>query len=210
MNSSFVLEYRHFPNEKVSLQLTEFSLYESSCGLIVDDIKCILNFIPNLNQLTLSIRDTHDHLFTHGPTFESILNQSLPNLRQFNYTMTHLITEKTVVEDFVRWPMNFVKDEDRKYLHIYSLPWPSSKDDRRKFLFLEDQSDGKISPYVKDIIITKSEQFFELEKYYPRVRRLRTSLPIEIKLPQRISKLILNEETSKDSFFIQFNEMSFR
>jgi hypothetical protein len=40
---------------------------------------------------------------------------------------------------------------------------------------------------MKDVIITKSEQFSSLEKDYPRVRQLITCLSIDIKLPQRIS-----------------------
>ncbi len=83
-----LLEYRHFQNQILSLQLTEFTLLESSNELINDNIKWILGFIPNLNKLTLSIRDTSDPLFCHGPNFESILTQFLPNLRQFDYTMT--------------------------------------------------------------------------------------------------------------------------
>jgi hypothetical protein len=109
----------------LSLQLTEFSLLESSIGLISDDIKWILGFMPNLNKLTLSIRDTPDPLFCHGTNFESILTQFLPNLQQFNYTMTHQINENTIIEDFIRWPMNIVNYE--KYIHIYSLPWPSTR-----------------------------------------------------------------------------------
>jgi hypothetical protein len=52
---------------------------------------------------------------------------------------------------------------------------------------------------MKNVIITKSEQFSSLEKDYPRVRQLTTCLSIDIKLPQRISKLILGEETDESS-----------
>jgi hypothetical protein len=124
-----LLSNRHFRNEKLSLQLTEFSLCESSIGLMVDDIKWILGFMPNLNKLTLSVRDIDDPLFCHGRKFESILTEFLPNLRQFDYTMTHQITENTIIEDFVRWSMSIVNysNENNKCVHIYSLPWPSTR-----------------------------------------------------------------------------------
>jgi hypothetical protein len=182
----------------LSLQLTEFALLESSIGLISDDIKWILGFMPNLNKLTLSIRDTNDPLFCHGPNFESILTQFLPNLQQFDYTMTHQITENTIIENFIRWPMSIVNYD--KYVHIYSLPWPSTKDDQRELPFLKDKPDVQLSRYMKEVINTKPEEFSEFERYYPRVRQLTTCLSIDIELPQRIYKLILGEETSKDYF----------
>jgi hypothetical protein len=158
-------------------------------------MKWILGFMPNLNKLTLSIRDTNDPLFCHGQNFESILTQFLPNLEQFDYTMTHQITENTIIENFIRWPMNIVNYE--KYVHIYSLPWPSTKDDQRDGSI---KPDVKICRYMRDVIINKVEEFSELERYYPRVRQLTTCLSIDIELPQRIYKLILGEETSKDYF----------
>lgn len=171
----------------------------------MDDIKWILGCMPNLNKLTLGIRDTLDPLFCHGPNFETILTEFLPNLRQFDYTMTHQITENTILEDFVRWPMNFINYENNQWIHIYALPWPSSKDDQRELPFLKDgsnlsvKSDIKICQYIKEVIITKSEQLSSLEKNYPRVHQLTICLSIDIKLPQRISKLILGEETSVSS-----------
>ncbi len=151
--------------------------------------------MPNLNKLTLSIRNTNDPLFCHGPNFESILTQFLPNLQQFDYRMTHQITENTIIENFIRWPMSIVNYE--KYVHIYSLPWPSTKDDQRDLKDESIKSDVPISRYMRDVIITKFEEFSELERQYPRVRQLTTCLSIDIELPQRISKLILGEETSK-------------
>jgi hypothetical protein len=47
--------------------------------------------MSNRNKLTLSIRDRPDLLFSHGPSFESILTEYLPNLHQFDYIMTHKI-----------------------------------------------------------------------------------------------------------------------
>ncbi len=151
--------------------------------------------MPNLNKLTLSIRNTNDPLFCHGPNFESILTQFLPNLQQFDYRMTHQITENTIIENFIRWPMNIVNYE--KYVHIYSLPWPSTKDDQRDLQDESIKSDVPISRYMRDVIINKSEEFSEFERQYPRVHQLTTCLSIDIELPQRISKLILGEETRK-------------
>jgi hypothetical protein len=64
--------------------------------------------MPNLNKLTLSIRDTPSPLFCHGPSFESILTEHLPNLHQFDYTMTHRIIDQQLIEDYTRWPMDMV------------------------------------------------------------------------------------------------------
>ncbi len=139
---------------------------DNSTGLILDHIQSIFDSMSNLNKLTLSIRDTPDPLFCHGTNFESILSKSLPNLRQFNYTMTHRITENTIIEDFIRWPMSIVNYE--KYVHIYSLPWPSSRNDQREL------------PTTSDMNI-----------------RLPISSSIEIKFSSRITRLILNKETRK-------------
>ncbi len=139
---------------------------DNSTGLILDHIQSIFDSISNLNKLTLSIRNTTDPLFCHGTNFESILSKSLPNLRQFNYTMTHRITENTIIEDFIRWPMSIVNYE--KYVHIYSLPWPSSRNDQREL------------PTTSDMNI-----------------RLPISSSIEIKFSSRITRLILNKETRK-------------
>ncbi len=67
-------------------------------------------------------------------------------------------------------------------------------------LTFKDGSDVKISRYMRDVIINKMEEFYEFERYYLRIRQLTTCLSIDIELPQRISKLILGEETSKDYF----------
>ena len=161
---------------------------DNSTGLILDQIESILNLMTNLNQLTLSIRDTHDPLFCHGPNFESILKKSLPNLRQFNYTMTHQITEKTIIEEFVRWPMNSINYENKTnpWIHIYSFPWPSSKDDQRDLPLINGKS---TIPITSDIQIRPSSQL------------LINSL-IEIPFSSKITKLILNKETRKKDFVI--------
>jgi hypothetical protein len=159
--------------------------------------------MPNLNKLTLSIRDTSDPLFCHGRSFESILNEYLPNLRQFNYTMTHRIVDVQLIDDFIRWPMNFVDylNENNKWIHIYSLPWPSSRDDQRRLPIVQSAynnsvtSDVKRSEYMEHVLITKSEEFNQLEMKFIRVRQMTTSLPIPIQLPRRIYKLILSEQT---------------
>jgi hypothetical protein len=167
--------------------------------------------MPNLNKLTLSIRDTPDPLFSHGPSFESILIKYLPNLRQFNYTMTHRIQNQQLIENFIHWPMNFVnyEYENSQWIHIYSLPWPSSRDDQRRLPIIKNEcntsvkSDVKRFQYMEHVSITKSEEFFQLKTKFIRARQLTTSLPINIELPQRIYKLILSEQTCK---YISLNQ----
>ena len=189
----------------VCLQLNEFTLLEPRIGFVLDDLKSIFHFMPNLNKLTLSIRDTSDPLFCHGPSFESILTEYLPNLRQFDYTMTHRIIDQQFIEDFNRWPMNFVhyENENSKWIHIYSLPWPSSRDDPRRLPIVQSafntsvRSDVKRSEYMEHVLITKSEELLQLNTKFIRARQLTTSLPIQIQLPQRIWKLILLEQTRK-------------
>jgi hypothetical protein len=58
-------------------------------------------YMPNLIKLTLSIRDTTDTTFCYGLKFESIINEYLPNLRDFDYTITHKIVDQTFIENFI-------------------------------------------------------------------------------------------------------------
>ncbi len=58
--------------------------------------------MSNQNKLTLSIHNTFNLRFSHEHNFESILNEFLPNLRQFDYTMIHRITTEELIKDFVR------------------------------------------------------------------------------------------------------------
>ncbi|CAF4593783.1 unnamed protein product, partial [Rotaria magnacalcarata] len=88
------------------LNQLNFTLLEPRIGIVVDNIKCILGCMPNLIKLTLSIRDTPDVIFSNGPMFESILNEYVPHVRQFDYTMTHRILDSTSIQDFIRWPMD--------------------------------------------------------------------------------------------------------
>ncbi len=171
----------------------------------MDDIKCIFPYMPNLIQLTLSVRDTPDPTFCQGSIFESILNEYLPHVQKFDYTMTHRMSENTLMEDFLQWPMNnvYYDNEDVKWIHIYSLPWPSSKDDKRELPVVKSgsnlsvTSDVKRCEYVKHVLITKQEEFSALETRLRRACEIRTCLSIEIELPSRIYKLILSEETRK-------------
>ncbi len=71
---------------------------------------------------------------------------------------------------------------------------------QREFPFFK--SDVKICQYMKDAIITKSEQFSSLEKDYPRVHQLITCLSIDIKLPQRIS---INHLRVPPPLFLRYN-----
>ncbi|CAF4987256.1 unnamed protein product, partial [Rotaria sp. Silwood1] len=181
-----ILTCLHLPCKLSCPQLTEFALSMS-----------------NLIKLTLSIRDTPDSQFCHGPTMESILTEYLPHLRQFDYTVTHQISDKLLVEDFIRWPMNvtYYFNENSKWIHIYSLPWPSNKDDQRRLPIVKNGymttvgSDVKQAEHMKHVKITKSDELIELETRFHRVCKITTCFSINRKLPERITKLILTEET---------------
>ncbi|CAF3546761.1 unnamed protein product [Rotaria sp. Silwood1] len=184
-------------------RLTEFTLLEAGIEFISDDIKSILGYMRNLLKLTLSIRDTPDPTFCHGPKFESILIEYLPNLCQFDYTMTHRIGNETLFEDFIVWPMNYVVYEDEKceWVHIYSLPWPSNIYDKRELPIVKNQcnasvtSDVKQDEYIKDVMITEPNELFELKTRFRRAYQIRTCLSIDTKLTSRISKVILTKQT---------------
>ncbi len=80
--------------------------------------------MPHLQNLILSIRDTYDPQFSHGLIMESTLIKYIPDLKQFNYKMTHRISDKTLIEEFVRWSMNsvFYSNNNSKWIHIFSVP----------------------------------------------------------------------------------------
>jgi hypothetical protein len=84
----------------------------------------IFDFMANLIKLTLSFRDTLDSMFSHGPSFESVLNEYLPHLRQFDYSMTRKIVSQDFIEHCIQRPMNFVfyVKENCNWIHIYSFP----------------------------------------------------------------------------------------
>ncbi|CAF4801097.1 unnamed protein product, partial [Rotaria sp. Silwood2] len=158
------------------LRLTEFALLDSSIELDVDNIKSILPFMPNLIKLTLSIRDTPDPMFCHGPYMESTLNKYLPQLRQFDYTMTHRLVDQILIGDFTRWSMHVVVNENKdcKWVHIYSLPWPSNKDDKRRLPIVKGEcntsvrSDVKIFEWIDHVLITKPSELIQLKTRFHR------------------------------------------
>ena len=174
------------------------------------DLKSILTFIPFVMKLTLSIRDTYDILFCQGPQFESILNEYLPNLCQFNSTMTHRITDQTLTENFIEWSMNTVYYEhfNHCWMHIYSLPWPFDKHDRRELPIIKDtlnrvvQSGTGPNECLTDLMITNDHQWTELKTQIHRIRQIRTYLPINIELPLRISKVIISKQIRKYRFYL--------
>jgi len=178
---------------------------ENGIGFVISDIKSILSSMPSLVKLTLSIRDTPDLIFSDGHKFESILNEYLPHLRQFDYTMTYRIGDQMLLEDFLQWPMNFIyyKNENCKWVHIYSLPWPSNKDDQRRLPVIKGEfnpsirSDVKRIEHIDHVLITKHEEFFLLNSQFRYACQITTCLSIDIELPLRISKLILSAETCK-------------
>ncbi|CAF4640001.1 unnamed protein product, partial [Rotaria sp. Silwood2] len=65
----------HSPSKLSCPQLTEFALFESCVGSVIDNLKCIFISMSNIIKLTLSIRDTFDSQFCHGPTMELILTE---------------------------------------------------------------------------------------------------------------------------------------
>ncbi|CAF1455040.1 unnamed protein product [Rotaria sordida] len=194
----------HYSPCKLSCpQLTEFALFEPRVGLVIDNLKCIFSSMSNIIKLTLSIRDTPDSQFCHGPTMESILTEYLPYLRQFDYTMTHRVTDELLIEDFIRWSMNvtYYFNENSKWIHIYSLPWPSNKDDQRRLPIVKNGymvvvgSGVKRAEHIEHLKITESDELIELETRFDRVCKITTCFSIDRKLPERITKLILTEET---------------
>ncbi|CAF1059694.1 unnamed protein product [Rotaria sordida] len=207
LRRSRILSGTHPRSNPSCPKLTQFTLLESFSGFDINDIKSIFNFIPSVIKLTLSIRDTYDTTFCHGPKFESILNEYLPNLHAFNYTMTHRIIDQTLTESFIRWPMNvaYYENLNHCWIHIYSLPWPSDKNDKRELPIVKDglnrlvQSGIGPSECVKDIMITNGNQWIELKTQFHRVCQLRTCLPINIELPLRISKVILTQQIHRTS-----------
>jgi hypothetical protein len=167
-----------------------------------------------LIRLTLSIHDTLDPRFCHGPIFESILTEYVPHLRQLDYTMTHQIANQIFIGDFVRWPMNvtFYGAEDCRWVHVYSLPWPSNKNDKRQLPVVRGGSkpsvslDVKRSAYKKYMIITKDDdddddddddEFTILNTEFSHVCEIISCILIDVKLPFRISKLIFSRDTRK-------------
>jgi hypothetical protein len=109
--------------------------------------------------------------------------------------MTHLIENIKFIQDFVRWSMQtiFYGDINYRWIHIYSLPWPSSRDDRRRLSIYRYGSNRSVtsnvngSEYLNDVIITESEEFFRLKTEFLHPCQL-TCLPIDIELPLRIYK----------------------
>ncbi|CAF4953286.1 unnamed protein product [Rotaria sp. Silwood1] len=93
------------------------------CQSRIRYIKSILAYMSNLIKLTLSIHDTFDRLFCHGPTFQSILSEYLPHLRYFDYTMTHL----TVIQPSVRHLIVERCLNDEKEMSILAHQFPNVK-----------------------------------------------------------------------------------
>jgi hypothetical protein len=56
--------------------------------------------------------------------------------------------------------------------------------------------------FLNDVNISRDDDILEIKKRFRQVRQLETCLSINIILPQRISKLILSEETRKKRFFL--------
>ncbi|CAF1429058.1 unnamed protein product [Rotaria sordida] len=198
ISQSRILSYIWPESPPSCLRLTEFTLLDSSIELDIDNIKSILPFMPNLIKLTLSIRNTPDPMFCHGPYLESTLNKYLPQLRQFDYTMTHRLVDQILIGDFTRWSMHVVFNEnkDYKWVHIYSLPWPSNKDDKRRLPIVKGecntsvQSDVKIFEWLDHVLITKPSELIQLKTHFRRARKITTDISIHIALPKRICKII--------------------
>ncbi|CAF3090662.1 unnamed protein product [Rotaria sp. Silwood2] len=91
----------------------------------------------------------------------------------------------------------FYVDENCKWIHIYSLSWSSNHQKNQEQLPIANdrsvRSDFKIAEYMKNLIITKHDELFQLQKQFHRACQITTCLLIDIKLPSRISKLIILE-----------------
>ncbi|CAF3140469.1 unnamed protein product [Rotaria sp. Silwood2] len=141
--------------------------------------------MPNLRKLTLNIRDTSDPRFSHGLTMESMLIKHVSRLDKFDYTMTHRISNKTSIEDFI--------------------PWPSNRQDQRKVPIINGKynisvtSDVKYTHYVNHVNITTNDEMLKINEKFNRVRELTTCLSIDRKLPRQITKRILSVQTSISS-----------
>ncbi|CAF3712359.1 unnamed protein product [Rotaria sp. Silwood1] len=198
------------------LRLIEFTLLDSSVRLNIDNIKSILYFMPNLIKLTLSICDSSDPMFYHGPYLESVLNEYLPKLRQFDYTMTYRLVDKILIEDFNRWSMHVVFNEnkDYKWVHIYSLPWSSNKGDKRQLPIVEGEyntlvrSDVKIFKWMDRVLITKPSELIQLKTRFRRARNITTDIPIDIALPERICKITFTKRIFVQYCLIDAEEIS--
>ncbi len=122
--------------------------------------------------------------------------------------MTHRIGDQTLVEDFTGWKMDSVyyENENSGWIHIYSLPWPSNKDDKRQLPIIKDGSNRSVrsnvgqSQYMKDVMITTANQLSELKTRYHRAYQIKTCLPIDIELPSTISKVIFAQQTREIVF----------
>lgn len=185
-------------------KLINFTLLDHYTELIVENIKSIFSSMKNLENLTLSIRHTNDSIFCQGNQMESLLNHSLPNLKQFHYTVTHRIDSQTFIEDFHRYSMEkvFYSDEENgSSIHIYSLPWPANPSDQRELPKNFNASNIQVGRSMRKIFISKQEELSQLNTLYPSARELTTNLFLNIPIPSKISKLTLTEQTSKARIF---------
>ncbi|CAF1511324.1 unnamed protein product [Rotaria sp. Silwood1] len=188
-------------------QLFNFTLLESSTNINLDDIESILGYMPNLRKLTLSIRDTPDSRFTEGSTMEYMLIKHVPHLDQFDYTMTHRIGNQISIDDFIIWTMDivFYENENIRWIHLFSLPWPSNRQDKREVPIINGKynisvtSDVKYTHYLNHVNITTNDEMLDIDEKFSRIRELTTCLSINMKLPRRISKLILNVQAPVSS-----------
>ncbi|CAF1624872.1 unnamed protein product [Rotaria magnacalcarata] len=132
--------------------------------------------MSNLRKLKLSVRDTPDRRFSNGSTMESMLNKQVSHLYQFDYTMTHRLDYREIIEDFRQWPMHSV------YYEHENTKWLLT-------------SDVKYIHYLNHVNITTEDEMLEIKETFSRARQLTTCLSINIKLSRQISKLILSVES---------------
>jgi len=109
------------------------------------------------------------------------------------------------MKDFLRWPMNvtYYGCKSSKCIHIYSLPWPSSKDDQRRLptfrggINLPVSSDVKRSAYMKQGVIVPAIKLPQVNTKFRYADQILFSASIDIQLPICIHKLILSRTTRK-------------
>ncbi|CAF3964184.1 unnamed protein product, partial [Rotaria sp. Silwood1] len=130
-------------------------------------------------------------MFCHGPYLESVLNEYLPKLRQFDYTMTYRLVDKILIEDFNRWSMHavFNENKDYKWVHIYSLPWPSNKGDKRQLPIVQDEYNTLVQSDTR----------------FRRARNITTDILIDLALPERIREITFTKRifTSTTNIIVQ-------
>ncbi|CAF2729715.1 unnamed protein product [Rotaria sp. Silwood2] len=91
----------------------------------------------------------------------------------------------------------FYEHENARWIHLFSVPWPSNRQDQRKVPIINGKynisvtSDVKYTHYINHVNITTNDEMLKINEKFNRVRELTTCLSIDRKLPRHITRLIL-------------------